>query len=71
MLRSLAGNQVIGTALNGIPLRPQSLITMLQGEPYWDWIEITLMVLSVLAPVAGRLGIPVNGYWVVNKPALV
>lgn len=71
MLPSLVGNQVTGTALNSIPLRPQSLITVVQGGAILDWIEIILMVLSVLAPVAGRLGILVNGYRVVDNPALV
>ena len=38
---------------------------------FLDWIEITLIILPLVAPVVGNLGLPINGYGVVENPALV
>ena len=38
---------------------------------FLDWIEITLIILPLLAPVIGSLGIEVNGFGVVENPELI
>ena len=38
---------------------------------FLDWIEITLIVLPLLAPVISALGLDINGYGVVDNPELV
>ena len=38
---------------------------------FLDWIEITLVILPLVAPVIEHLNLPVNGFGVVDNPALV
>ena len=38
---------------------------------FLDWVELTLIILPLLAPVVGKLGIVINGYGVVENPELV
>ncbi|MDI3322745.1 TRAP transporter large permease subunit, partial [Pontibacterium granulatum] len=38
---------------------------------FLDWIEITLIILPLLAPVVSALGLDINGYGVVDNPELV
>jgi TRAP-type mannitol/chloroaromatic compound transport system permease large subunit len=38
---------------------------------FLDWIEITLIVLPLLAPVISALDLNINGYGVVDNPELV
>jgi tripartite ATP-independent transporter DctM subunit len=76
VLRSLGGDEVIEAALTGIPLGPHGIMTVILGVVFilgffLDWIEITLIVLPLLAPVVSSLGITVNGYGVVDNPELV
>lgn len=76
VLRSLGGDEVIETALTGIPLGPHGIMAVILGVVFilgffLDWIEITLIVLPLLAPVVSTLGIHVDGYGVVENPELV
>ena len=76
VLRSLGGDEVIGAALTGIPLGPHGIMAVILGVIFilgffLDWIEITLIVLPLLAPVISSLGIHVDGYGVVENPELV
>ena len=38
---------------------------------FLDWIEITLIVLPLLAPIISTLGIEINGYGVIDNPELI
>ncbi len=38
---------------------------------FLDWIEITLIVLPLIAPVVSTLGFQVNGYGVIDNPELI
>ncbi len=76
VLRSLGGDEFIETALTGLPLGPYGVMCVILGTVFLlgfflDWIEITLIILPLLAPVVSALGIDVNGYGVVDNPELV
>ncbi|MEW5911188.1 MAG: TRAP transporter large permease subunit [Thermodesulfobacteriota bacterium] len=76
VLRSLGGDEFIEAALTGIPLGPYGIMIVILGAIFilgffLDWIEITLIVLPLLAPVVAALGIRVEGYGVVDNPELV
>jgi TRAP-type mannitol/chloroaromatic compound transport system permease large subunit len=38
---------------------------------FLDWIEITLIILPLLAPVIPTLGFDVNGYGVISSPEMI
>jgi tripartite ATP-independent transporter DctM subunit len=76
VLRSLGGDEFIESALTGIPLGPYGIMAVILGVIFLlgfflDWIEITLIVLPLLAPVVSALGFTVDGYGVVDNPELV
>jgi TRAP-type mannitol/chloroaromatic compound transport system permease large subunit len=76
VLRSLGGDEFIEGLLTGIPLGSHGIMIVILSLIFLlgfflDWIEITLIVLPLLAPVVGSLGIEVNGYGVVENPELV
>ncbi len=61
MLRGLGGDRVIEDALLGLPFEPNGiLITILFGVFllgfFLDWVEITLIILPLVAPVVQNLG---------------
>jgi tripartite ATP-independent transporter DctM subunit len=62
VLRGLGGDQVIEAALFALPLGRGGLVIAILGVVFvlgffLDWIEITLIVLPLVEPVTGRLGI--------------
>jgi tripartite ATP-independent transporter DctM subunit len=76
VLRGLGGDELISAALTGLPLGPYGIIAVILGSVFFlgffiDWIEITLIVLPLLAPVIHGLNIHINGYGVVDHPSLV
>ena len=61
VLRGLGGDQVIEDALLGLPFGPSGIvITILAGVFllgfFLDWVEITLIILPLVAPVVQNLG---------------
>ncbi len=76
VLRELGGDEVIEAALTSLPFGPYGivafilLIVFLLGFVL-DWIEITLIVLPLLAPVISALGFDIDGGGVVDNPSLV
>ena len=76
VLRELGGDEVIESFLTGLPFGPYGiigfilLVIFLLGF-FLDWIEITLIILPLLAPVIMGLDIDINGYGVVDNPQLV
>ncbi len=76
VLRELGGDQLIESTLSGLPFGPYGVIAFILVVIFLlgfilDWIEITLIVLPLLAPVVTGLGIEVNGFGVVDNPELV
>ncbi|PWQ98869.1 TRAP transporter large permease [Leucothrix pacifica] len=76
VLRELGGDELIEDVLTGLPFGDMGLIlfilliVFLLGF-FLDWIEITLIMLPLLAPVVSGLDLGVDGYGVVDKPELV
>jgi len=76
VLRELGGDELIESTLSGLPFGPYGvlaiilLIVFLLGF-LLDWIEITLIILPLLAPVVINMGLEINGFGVMEEPALV
>ncbi len=76
ILRSLGGDELIERSLTGLPFGPYGIMTVILGAVFLlgfflDWIEITLIVLPLIAPVVSALGFEINGHGVVDKPELI
>ena len=76
VLRELGGDELIESFLTGLPFGPYGIIFFILGIVFLlgfflDWIEITLIVLPLLAPVISALGLDIDGYGVVDNPELV
>ncbi|MCD4719714.1 MAG: TRAP transporter large permease subunit [Desulfobacula sp.] len=76
VLRSLGGDELIERALSNIPFSTYGVLLVILGVIFLlgfflDWIEITLIVLPLIAPAISSLGFDVNGYGVIDKPALL
>ncbi|MDP6710637.1 MAG: TRAP transporter large permease subunit [Pelagibacteraceae bacterium] len=75
VLRECGGDQLIESALTGLGLGPNGLIifvlvlVFLLGF-FLDWIEISLIILPLLAPVIAGLDLQINGFGVVDFPNL-
>jgi len=76
VLRGLGGDEVIEGALTALPFGPSGIVLVviiavfLLGF-FLDWIEISLIILPLVAPVIGKLSLAIDGYGVVDNPALV
>ena len=76
VLRSLGGDEFIERILTSLPFGPYGVMifilfcVFLLGF-FLDWIEITLIILPLVAPVVENLGLPIDGYGVVDNPTLV
>ncbi len=76
VLRSLGGDEFIERMLTNIPLGPYGIMTVILScifllGFFLDWIEITLIVLPLIAPVVSSLGFEVDGYGVIDNPELI
>jgi tripartite ATP-independent transporter DctM subunit len=76
VLRSLGGDEFIERVLTGIPLGPYGIMVVILGSVFLlgfflDWIEITLIILPLIAPVVSSLGFQIEGYGVVDNPELI
>jgi tripartite ATP-independent transporter DctM subunit len=76
VLRELGGDEFIERILTGIPLGPYGVMFVILGSVFLlgfflDWIEITLIVLPLVAPVVSGLGFQIDGYGVVEDPELI
>ena len=76
VLRELGGDELIESTLTGLPFGPYGIIifilviVFLLGF-FLDWIEISLIILPLLAPVISSLGLEIDGHGVVDNPELV
>ncbi|MEG3640800.1 TRAP transporter large permease [Magnetococcus sp. PR-3] len=76
VLRELGGDELIESTLNGLPFGPYGIVAFILFIVFLlgfvlDWIEITLIVLPLVAPVVGGLDLPVDGFGVVDNPQVV
>ncbi len=76
VLRSLGGDELIERSLTGLPFGPHGVMLIILGAVFMlgfflDWIEITLIVLPLIAPVVSSLGFEINGHGVVDNPELI
>jgi tripartite ATP-independent transporter DctM subunit len=76
VLRSLGGDEFIANALTGLPFGPYGVMAVILGTVFilgffLDWIEITLIILPLLAPVVSALGMDINNYGVIDNAELV
>ncbi|MEJ2718752.1 MAG: TRAP transporter large permease subunit [Deltaproteobacteria bacterium] len=76
VLRGLGGDEFIERALSGLPFGPYGIIAFilfcvfLLGF-FLDWVEITLIILPLIAPVVSSLDINIPGFGVLSQPELV
>ena len=76
VLRELGGDQVIEDALKSLPFGNYGIIIFILLVVFFlgfflDWIEITLIILPLMAPVVESLGFGFDGYGVVDFPDLL
>ena len=76
VLRGLGGDETIGALLGAIPFGDYGIIVVILLLVFalgffLDWIEITLIILPLIAPVISSLDLKVEGYGVVDNPELV
>ncbi|WP_286239747.1 TRAP transporter large permease [Neptuniibacter halophilus] len=75
VLRELGGDEMIESFLTGLPFGPYGIIFFILGVIFLlgfflDWIEITLIILPLLAPVISALGLDISAPGIDN-PELV
>jgi len=75
ILRECGGDELIERALTGLGFGPYGLIIFVLVVVFFlgfflDWIEISLIILPLLAPVIAGLDLPIEGFGVVDFPNL-
>ena len=75
ILRECGGDELIESALTGLGFSPYGLIIFVLIMVFFlgfflDWIEISLIILPLLAPVITNLNLQINGFGVVDFPNL-
>jgi len=76
VLRELGGDEFIESFLTSLPFGPYGIVLFILAIIFLlgfilDWIEITLIVLPLIAPVISALDIAIEGYGVLDNPELV
>ncbi|KGK00592.1 TRAP transporter large permease [Thalassotalea sp. ND16A] len=76
VLRELGGDELISQTLTSLPFGDYGVLIAILVIVFLlgfllDWIEITLIVLPLLAPVIAGLDFNVDGYGVLDQPVLV
>ena len=76
VLRELGGDEFISAIFEGLPFGPYGIVAVILGIVFvlgffLDWIEITLIILPLLAPIISNLGLQIDGHGVVDNPELV
>ena len=76
VLRELGGDELIESTLSSLPFGPYGVIALILLMVFFlgfflDWIEITLIILPLVAPVVSALDMGVNGFGVVDNPELL
>ena len=76
ILRELGGDEVIADALAALPFEKYGVVIFILAAVFLlgfflDWIEITLIILPLTAPVVESLGFAFDGYGAVDFPVLL
>lgn len=76
VLRGLGGDELIESSLSNLPLPPYAIVAVLLGIVFLlgfflDWIEITMIILPLVAPVISGLDLDISGFGGIDKPAVV
>lgn len=76
VLRELGGDELIERGLTSLPFGPYGILITVLGIVFLlgfllDWIEITLIVLPLVAPIVSALGFDIDGYGVLDNPTLI
>ena len=76
ILRELGGDEVIADALAALPFDKYGVVIFILAAVFLlgfflDWIEITLIILPLTAPVVEALGFAFDGYGAVDFPVLL
>ncbi len=76
ILRRFGGDEIIEGLVLGTFDNPYYVVAFILSIIFLlgfllDWIEITLIIMPLMLPVIEGLGIPVEGYGVVDNPSLV
>ncbi len=76
VLRELGGDELVERMLTGLPFGPYGILLFILALVFLlgfllDWIEITLIILPLLSPVVVALGFQIEGYGVIDEPALI
>ncbi len=76
VLRALGGDEFIEGIFTSLPFGPYGVICVILGVVFLlgfflDWIEITLIILPLVAPVISSLDLGIDGRGVVDNPELV
>ena len=76
VLRELGGDELIASTLASLPLHDYGIVLVILAVVFLlgfflDWIEITLIVLPLMAPVVAGLDLDIPGFGEVEQPALV
>lgn len=76
VLRNLGGDEFIEKLLTSLPLGDWGILgfilfcVFLLGF-FLDWVEITLIILPLVAPVVEKLDIAIQSYGAIDKPILI
>ena len=76
VVRGLGGDEIIEGALRSLPVQDLGIILIilfvvfLMGF-FLDWIEITFIILPLIAPVVASMDLAIDGFGSVDKPVLV
>ncbi|MDP7059390.1 MAG: TRAP transporter large permease subunit [Candidatus Marinimicrobia bacterium] len=75
ILRECGGDELIERGLTGLGFGPSGLVIFVLVVVFFlgfflDWIEISLIMLPLLAPVIAGLDLDINGFGVVDYPKL-
>ncbi|KIC38193.1 C4-dicarboxylate ABC transporter [Ruegeria sp. ANG-R] len=76
VLRELGGDALIEEMIQGTGFGPNGTVFMILFIVFLlgfvlDWIEITLIVLPLMRPIVNGLGLDIEGFGVIDEPALV
>ena len=76
VLRELGGDALVEETLTSLPFGPYGIVAFILGIVFFlgfflDWIEITLIILPLLAPVIPSLGIDLGVWPNIDNPTLI
>lgn len=76
VLRALGGDDVIEHLLFSLPFESSGIIVTIIAAVFFlgfflDWLEIGLIILPLVGPIIERLPLQIEGYGVIEKPALL